>query len=84
MRVKLRDARLSMKLSPDEIAKMVSVKLDTWYKYESGVRTPTMKRAKHIASILDCTLEDIFFDDQTDKKSKNNLSIGQTDQGPAA
>ncbi len=69
MRTKLKQARIGKNLEVESIANMANVKPDTWYKYESGARTPTMKRAKSIANILDCSLEDIFFDDKLDKKS---------------
>lgn len=45
-----------------ELAKKLSISQNSISQYESGTRTPTVKRLAQIASTLGCTVEAIMSD----------------------
>lgn len=71
MRENLRAARLAKGLSVSEIALMVGVTPDVFYKWEAGKRDPLIENARQVSLILGVSIEELFFEDRLDKTSKN-------------
>lgn len=71
MNKKLKLYRTSRGLSIGEAATLTGVEVNTYYKYESGVRVPRRGVMKKIASVMGSTIEALFFADILDNKSKN-------------
>lgn len=70
MRKTLRQYRLKSGMTVEQIAKIIKVAPSTYYKWEDGSRSPNIKKAILIAKILGSTVEELFFDELLDKKSK--------------
>ena len=61
MEDKLKDLRISKGFSVAEMARMVGVKVQTYYKYESGARVPRRGVMAKISSTLGVSIETLFF-----------------------
>ena len=66
----LRAHREMRGLSVAEVATLTGVKPQTYYKYESGTRTPRREVMAKIASVLGASIEAIFFADMIDNESR--------------
>ena len=49
-------------LSQEELARKIGVSTSTISMWESGKRTPPLKKAKKLADFFNVKIEDIFFD----------------------
>lgn len=56
---KLREIRLSRKLTQQEIAKALNVKVATVSRWENGKFYPKVDKLIKLARFLDCKLEDL-------------------------
>ena len=63
---KLKEIRLSMKMSQDELAKKVGVNNRTISAYETGVRELPVKIAKKIGEVLEIDWWLLYEDDEED------------------
>ena len=52
--------RKKLKLSQDDIAKMMSVKQNTISQWETGERTPSVLQGMKLAEILETTVENLY------------------------
>lgn len=65
----LKSTRLQKGFSVEEIAKLADVKAQTYYKYEAGTRFPSRKVMLRLSSVLDASVESLFFANMIDHKS---------------
>lgn len=64
---RLREYRKRCSLTQEELAKKMDVVPDYISMIERGARTPGFLLAKKIADYFDTTVDDIFFDDASNK-----------------
>lgn len=62
MKNNLKKLRKERNLKQIDLAKEVGVTRQSMSYYELGMTRPSLDKAKKIADVLDCTIEDIFFD----------------------
>ena len=63
MSEQIRNRRKDKRISQVDMAQMVDVKQSTISDYETGRATPTIDKLIKIASILDCTVDDLVQDE---------------------
>ena len=68
---KLQDFRKRKSLTQDELAKKLDVVPDYISMLERGARTPSFLLAKKIADFFDTTVDEIFFDVESNKMFEN-------------
>lgn len=56
----LRTMRESQKISQDQLAKQIHVDRSTIAKWETGVALPNAAKLPLLASVLDCTIDELF------------------------
>lgn len=61
----LRKYRMENGMTQADLAGKLSISQNAVSQYESGKRTPTVKRLSVIASALDCSVSDIVSDSDT-------------------
>lgn len=61
-------------MSVKNISLMLDISASHYYKIESGIRNPNFVLAGKIATLLDCSVDELFFKDELDKMSKINAS----------
>jgi transcriptional regulator with XRE-family HTH domain len=82
----LKELRLAKGLKQSDMAKLLGVAKSTYSMYESGLRTPTIPKAKEIAKILDVSVDYLLgtnmvgFDIKNIKKSIDPLLEPATDE----
>lgn len=69
MRVYLKELRMNKNLSVEQMAQLLNISQSHYYKIESGVRNPNFLLAGKIASLFDCSVDEIFFGNELDKMS---------------
>lgn len=74
MRTNLKTLRKKKKLSVKNIAHILGISTSHYYKIESGIRNPNFVLAGKIASLFNCSVDDLFFNDELDKMSKISAS----------
>lgn len=74
MRTNLKTLRNRRKMSVKNISLMLDISASHYYKIESGIRNPNFVLAGKIATLLDCSVDELFFKDELDKMSKINAS----------
>lgn len=57
---KIKEARIKLGLTQEDIAKVLKVKNNTISNWENGVSKPRGRKAKALAAILELPLEDII------------------------
>lgn len=62
MKNNLKKLRKERNLKQIDLAKEVGVTRQSMSYYELGMTRPSLDKAKKIADVLNCTIEDIFFD----------------------
>lgn len=62
MYIKLREFRLKNNVSWSKLAELLGVNKSTYYKKENGVVKFTVEEAYKIASYLNISIEELFFD----------------------
>lgn len=65
--LKLKAARALKDMSQDDLAKAVNVSRQTINAIEKGDYNPTINLCIAICKVLDVTLNDLFWEDQTDE-----------------
>lgn len=65
---KLKELRVGKKYRQIDLAKKIGVTRQAMSCYELGTAKPSLDKAKMIADIFDCSIEDIFFTNQGDFK----------------
>ncbi len=65
---KMREYRARQNLTQDELALLVGVRRETIINLEKGRYNPSLKLAMDIAKIFSCTVEDLFFFSEEEKK----------------
>lgn len=63
MNQKIREARRKKNISQGELAKQVGVARQTINMVESGEYNPTLALCIKICTALDCTLDDLFWEE---------------------
>lgn len=61
----LKQYRIANGMTQSDLAKKLSVSQNAISQYESGKRTPTVKRLTGIAEALNCSVSDIVSDSDT-------------------
>lgn len=56
----IKEFRKKLKLSQDDIAKMMNVKQNTISQWETGERTPNVLQGVKLAEILETTVENLY------------------------
>ncbi|MGN4127673.1 helix-turn-helix transcriptional regulator [Lysinibacillus sphaericus] len=74
MRKKLNELRKKKKLSVKKISHILGISSSHYYKIESGIRNPNFILAGEIATLFDCSVDDIFFKDKLDETSNKSAS----------
>lgn len=59
-RTELINARKKLKLTQEEVSKKAGISRVSYAKYEIGLRTPSVTRAKLIADVLKSKVDKIF------------------------
>jgi len=67
--LKLKAARALKDMSQDDLAKAVNVSRQTINAIEKGDYNPTINLCIAICKVLDLTLNDLFWEDQSEKSS---------------
>lgn len=62
-RIKIREARLALKLSQEELAKKIGVSRQTINMIECGNYNPTIALCLKICKILEKSLDELFWED---------------------
>lgn len=57
---KMREYRAKYNMKQEELAALVGVRRETIVNLENGRYNPSLKLAMDIASVLSCTVEDLF------------------------
>ena len=57
--------RINKKLSQAELGELLNVTNNTISQWEGGGRIPSLKKAKRLAEILSCTIDELVADDDT-------------------
>lgn len=70
----LRKCRMERGKTVEEIAEKVEVSQSTYYKWEDGTRSPSIKKGIIIAKILGSTVEELFFDNLLDETSNKETA----------
>lgn len=74
---KLKELRLSKKLTQQEVANLLGITQRAYQNYERGRRTPSLKTAIELSKIFNCDIETIFLKNNTAKcsvtKPSNNI-----------
>lgn len=73
MQTKMREYRLKNGIAADEIAELIGVTVQTYYKKETGVLKFSLLEAKKIAERCGDSIERIFFDTEIPKTDNENL-----------
>lgn len=60
---KVSEIRHNKGISQKELAQVLNISVNYLNKIERGKRDPSLKLAVRIAKLLDCTLNDIFFEE---------------------
>ena len=63
MNDKMKQARLNKGLSQAELAKIIGVSRQTINMIENGDYNPTIALCRNICKTLDCTLNDLFWEE---------------------
>ncbi|WP_163582140.1 helix-turn-helix transcriptional regulator [Gracilibacillus saliphilus] len=72
MRRNLRHIRISKGYKEvDVIAQKVGISTSYYYKIEQGKRTPSVDLAKKIADVLNCTVDELFYNESLNEMSSN-------------
>ncbi len=66
--IRIKMARIEKNLSQEDLAEIVGVTRQTIGLIESGNYNPTLKLCLAICKATDKTLNDLFWEDQTDEK----------------
>jgi len=61
-RNKLRQRRVNKNITVPQIAILLGISQSYYYKIEAGIRNPTLILAAEIASILNSSIDELFFD----------------------
>lgn len=61
--IKIKGAREKLGISQCELAKRLSVCQSTVAMWENGTNTPTADKLPQLAKILNCTIDDLFSDE---------------------
>ena len=61
---KLRELRVEKKYRQIDLAKKIGVTRQAFSCYELGIAKPSLDKAKMIADIFDCSVEEIFFNNE--------------------
>lgn len=57
---RIREAREAKDMSPTELAFRIRRSQTTVWRYETGAATPSLATARHIAEILDVSVDELF------------------------
>lgn len=75
--IRLRTLRKKRGMSCSVLAKRLGVSIETVYRYESNVQTPSLERAAQLAAILHTTLDYLMGQDNTYTIKISGLSAEQ-------
>lgn len=64
---KMREYRVKMNMTQDELAELVGVRRETIINLEKGRYNPSLKLAMDIAKVFSCTVEDLFYFNEEEK-----------------
>lgn len=79
MKNKLKEIRNSKNISGYELARKVNVTHSLIYMIENGTRNPSIKLAKKIAKVLNTSIDEIFFDEQSHETLHHNTVPDQSE-----
>ena len=65
----LKDRRIRKGISQEQAADIVGVSLRSLRRYENGKSTPLLHSARNLAVLYECSIEELFFPDDEEKKS---------------
>ncbi|WP_300382391.1 helix-turn-helix domain-containing protein [Clostridium sp.] len=68
----LRQLRIGRDIKQVDLAKTLDITNDYLSSIERGAKTPSFKLAKKIADYFDTTVDEIFFNNQSNELFKNN------------
>lgn len=66
MRIQMRERRLKLKLTQEQVAKRAGVTRSAYAKYESGIRGMNLMKAYKIAKALEVDFDGSFFAKESD------------------
>lgn len=65
--MKLREIRKARGMSQEDLARVTPCARSTIANYETGIREPRLKDAKALAKALDCTVDELIGDPETEE-----------------
>ena len=65
----LKERRLRKGISQEQAADIVGVSLRSLRRYENGKSTPLLHSARGLALLYECSIEELFYPDDEEKKS---------------
>ena len=61
--MKLAEIRKEKKMTQTEVAEKCNLKLPAYNHYETGRREPNLETLKKLATVLECTVDELIGDD---------------------
>lgn len=68
MRIKLKIARMEKKLSQTEFANKLGISIQSVSNYETGKANPSYETMKKISEILETSVDELFFSNESEVK----------------
>lgn len=68
--MKLKEIRTQKGMSQATVAKGVGVTNQAICNYEKGIREPGIPTLKKLASVLECTVDELIEDEETDEQGR--------------
>ena len=72
--MKLKEKRLSQKLTQDDVAEAIGVQRSTVAMWESGKSVPRTELLPKIAKLYSCTVDELFDGNDEGKRSSLNVA----------